>query len=135
MSKIIGGINRGVNKIFRSEDLDGKPLPYWASESFEEFKEKKQTIQIKPREGDTFWKQKLSSTEYRVLRKKGTEIPNSSRLNHHFPKTGYYGCRACGNPLYSYKAKFDSGCGWPAFGSFVEGSITTKNDYSFGMRR
>lgn len=32
-------------------------------------------------------------------------------------------------------AKFDSGCGWPAFGSFIEGSVETRPDNSLGMER
>ena len=32
-----------------------------------------------------------------------------------YPEKGYFVCKGCGNPLYSHKAKFNSGCGWPAF--------------------
>lgn len=135
ISKLIGGVNKRMSKFFRSGDLDGKPLPHWTSDSFQKMTDKKNKIRIKPKEGNHFWKEHLSMREYHVLRKKGTEAPNTSILNHHFPKHGYYGCRGCGNPLYSHKAKFDSGCGWPAFGSFVEDSIHTRDDYSFGVKR
>lgn len=42
------------------------------------------------------------------------------------PKGGYFGCKACGNPLYSAEAKFHSGCGWPSFDKCYAGS--TVND-------
>ena len=44
-------------------------------------------------------------------------------------------CRGCGTPLYSAKAKFDSGCGWPAFDKCYAGAVKTEVDNSFGMRR
>lgn len=48
---------------------------------------------------------------------------------------GHFTCRACGKPLYSAAAKFDSGCGWPAFDKIVQDSVVTKTDNSFGMMR
>eukprot|EP00808_Paulinella_micropora_P020044 g36726.t1 len=82
------------------------------------------------------WKKQLSAEEYEVLRNKGTERPGKdSEYNKHYPKEGFYKCRACGNPLYSYKAKFDSGCGWPAFDKCYQGAIKTNVDESHGMKR
>lgn len=60
------------------------------------------------------WKEALSSAEYAVLRKKGTERAFSSDLNH-IDVPGTFVCAACGNPLYKTKHKFDSGTGWPSF--------------------
>ena len=48
---------------------------------------------------------------------------------------GHFVCRACRAPLYSARAKFDSGCGWPAFDKCYKGSVDIKTDVSFGMRR
>mmetsp|Transcript_17176 Transcript_17176/g.25555 ORF Transcript_17176/g.25555 Transcript_17176/m.25555 type:complete len:150 (+) Transcript_17176:154-603(+) len=84
---------------------------------------------------DQEWKKKLSKEEYRVLRKKGTERAFSGEYDKFYPKKGYFVCAGCGNPLYSYSAKFNSGCGWPAFDKCYQGSITTFEDSSFGMRR
>jgi peptide methionine sulfoxide reductase MsrB len=36
---------------------------------------------------------------------------------------------------FACQAKFDSGCGWPAFDKIVEGAVVTKTDTSIGMVR
>jgi peptide-methionine (R)-S-oxide reductase len=84
---------------------------------------------------DAEWKKKLTSAEYSVIRKKGTEAPNTGEYNKFKPKEGYFACKACDNPLYSYKAKFDSGCGWPAFDRCFKNSVATHVDGSMFMRR
>lgn len=48
------------------------------------------------------------------------------------PKIGYFACRGCENPLYSYEAKFNSGCGWPAFDKCYKGAVNTNVDNSYG---
>ncbi|KAJ1414905.1 Mss4-like protein [Ochromonadaceae sp. CCMP2298] len=40
-----------------------------------------------------------------------------------YSKEGTYTCVGCGEPLYTAKSKFDSGCGWPAFYEGVPGAI------------
>lgn len=56
----------------------------------------------------------LSSEQFRVLRQRGTEAPFTGIYWNHKEK-GIYLCAGCGNPLFSWKAKFDSGTGWPSF--------------------
>ncbi len=63
---------------------------------------------------DEEWKKKLSPEQYRVLRKKSTEIPFTGKYVHTKDK-GMYACAACGNELFDSSAKFDSGTGWPSF--------------------
>ena len=87
---------------------------------------------------DTEWRAKLSTDEYRVLRKKGTEPPFSGDfISREWDtlKKGYFACRGCDAPLYLYKAKFSAHCGWPAFDKFVKGSIRTVVDTTHGMVR
>ena len=70
---------------------------------------------------------KLTDDEYKVLRQKQTEAWNTGKYNDKFmPKKGYYACKGCQNPLYSWSAKYKSGCGWPAFNKCFEGSIKTQ---------
>jgi peptide methionine sulfoxide reductase MsrB len=40
-----------------------------------------------------------------------------------------------GEPLFSSKDKFDSGCGWPAFSKPVENNVHNLSDLSHGMVR
>ena len=61
------------------------------------------------------WKSFLTAEQYRVLREKGTERPGTGEYDKFKPKKGFFACAGCDNPLYSYEAKFNSGCGWPAF--------------------
>ena len=56
----------------------------------------------------------LTTEEKRIIEDKGTERPFSGEYDD-FYKDGAYICRRCNAPLFSSKAKFDAGCGWPAF--------------------
>jgi methionine-R-sulfoxide reductase len=65
---------------------------------------------------------KLTDEEQAVIIGKQTEMPFSGQYDDFFQK-GMYVCRQCDNPLYSSKAKFDAGCGWPAFDDEVKSSV------------
>ena len=71
---------------------------------------------------DAEWKQILTPEQYKVMREKGTEMPFTSPLNEK-KDAGTFECAACGLPLFSSEAKFDSGTGWPSFGK----PITAEN--------
>src|SRR5919198_6242610 len=60
------------------------------------------------------WQVIMSPQQFYVMRRAGTEAPSLSgnALDH---RKGVYVCSACGNPLYSADAKFDSRTGWPSF--------------------
>lgn len=79
-------------------------------------------------------KKKLTTDEYRVLRKKGTEPPFSGKLLYE-KRRGTYNCKVCGTPLFASTAKFDSGTGWPSFDQALPGSIKEVPDDSHGMHR
>lgn len=80
------------------------------------------------------WKKDLTPEEYRVLREKGTEAPFTGKYVHE-NKDGMYTCVACGNPLFSSDAKFDSGTGWPSFDDALPGAVRLEEDDSLGMSR
>ena len=60
------------------------------------------------------WKKVLTPEQYYILREQGTEQPYTGEYADH-KKTGTYHCAACGLALFSSKAKYDSGTGWPSF--------------------
>jgi peptide-methionine (R)-S-oxide reductase len=86
-----------------------------------------------PQDEEEF-KKKLTPEQYRVLREKGTEMPFSGNAVHP-DEDGLYRCVACGNPLFSADAKFDSGTGWPSFDEAIPGSVKMVEDTSHGMVR
>ena len=63
---------------------------------------------------DAEWRAELDPEQYRILRQKGTEAPFSGEYDHVF-EPGTYHCAGCGAELFASDAKYDSGCGWPAF--------------------
>jgi len=76
----------------------------------------------------------LTNQQKNILFNEGTERPFSSSLLHE-KREGYYHCANCGAKLFSSKAKFDSGTGWPSFSESLPGAFKTKVDYAFGMKR
>ena len=81
------------------------------------------------------WKKLLTPEQYEVLRGKGTERPFVNRYDDHF-EPGTYSCAACGQELFSSEAKFNSGCGWPAFYVAKAGDrVRLTPDHSLGMVR
>jgi peptide-methionine (R)-S-oxide reductase len=60
------------------------------------------------------WKERLTKEQFKVLRKGDTEraFANAYHDNH---QVGIYVCAGCALPVYSSKAKYDSGTGWPSF--------------------
>jgi peptide-methionine (R)-S-oxide reductase len=81
------------------------------------------------------WKEILTSSEYRILRKRGTELPYVNEYNNN-KKEGIYYCGACGQPLYSSEHKYDSGTGWPSFWKPIKPSVVgEKEDNSLFMTR
>ncbi len=69
----------------------------------------------------------LDPTESRVIVYKGTEFPNTGKLNK-FYEAGNYVCKRCEAPLYTSESKFDSGCGWPSFDDEVPNAIKYEAD-------
>lgn len=83
---------------------------------------------------DEEWQEKLSPTQYDVLRCHGTERRGTSPLNHE-KREGTYRCAGCGQPLFSSEAKFESGTGWPSFYAPMADAVETTTDNSHFMMR
>ena len=56
----------------------------------------------------------LTPEEQDVIEHKGTERPFTGEYDYFF-QDGVFICRKCNTPLFTAQAKFDAGCGWPAF--------------------
>jgi peptide-methionine (R)-S-oxide reductase len=84
---------------------------------------------------DEEWKRYLTSEQYEVCRRKGTELPFSGEYFNSKEK-GVYRCVCCGNELFSSDNKFDSGTGWPSFTQPIKfENVERQLDLSIGMRR
>lgn len=80
------------------------------------------------------WRQRLSASQYAVLREEGTEPPYSSPLNDEH-RAGLFSCAGCDLPLFSSHTKFDSHTGWPSFWQPVAQAVATRKDRTLGMLR
>jgi peptide-methionine (R)-S-oxide reductase len=84
---------------------------------------------------DDEWRALLTPEQYAVLRRAGTEAPFTGEYDHVF-EPGVYRCAGCGAELFTSEAKYDSGCGWPAFSAPAgEAAVEEETDVSHGMRR
>ena len=84
---------------------------------------------------DDVLKEKLSTLEYQVTQEAATE----RAFTHEYYKNqedGIYVDITTGEPLFSSKDKYDSGCGWPSFTKPISKDVVTyANDTSFNMVR
>jgi peptide-methionine (R)-S-oxide reductase len=84
---------------------------------------------------DEEWRAELTRQQYDVLRRKGTEPPFTGEYDDVF-EPGTYRCAGCGAELFESEAKYDSGCGWPAFSAPASGdAIEEEVDTTYGMVR
>jgi peptide-methionine (R)-S-oxide reductase len=81
------------------------------------------------------WREMLDPAQYQVCRLAGTERPFTGKYN--TTKTvGTYHCICCDAELFSSRAKFDSGCGWPSFYEPIGNQAMIElHDSSHGMIR
>lgn len=78
---------------------------------------------------------RLSRQEHYVTQENGTEPAFSGQYDKHF-EPGIYVDIVSGEPLFASSAKYDSGCGWPAFSKPIEkANVAEKLDRSHGMTR
>lgn len=77
----------------------------------------------------------LTEMQYNVTQNNATEPPFDNEYYDNF-KEGIYVDITSGEPLFTSKDKFDSGCGWPSFSKPIdEKVIKEKLDLSHGMVR
>ena len=89
----------------------------------------------KVQKSEAEWRAELPPEQFHVLREKGTEAPFSGEYDHTF-ESGTYRCAGCGAELFSSGAKYDSGCGWPAFyAAASDEAIDEETDTTYGMVR
>lgn len=86
-------------------------------------------------QNDAQWKERLTPTQFCIMRQKGTEAPFANEFwNHH--EKGVYRCAGCGQDLFDSETKFDSGTGWPSFWKPAHSEhVATEEDADHGMIR
>ena len=89
----------------------------------------------KTRKSEDQWRRELTPEQYRILREKGTEPAFTGQYVNN-KEEGLYRCAACGMPLFSSQAKYDSRSGWPSFVEPIDPEhVQTDEDLSHGMHR
>jgi peptide-methionine (R)-S-oxide reductase len=83
---------------------------------------------------DDEWRKRLSPEQYAVMRRHGTEMPNSCALLYE-KRAGVFECAGCDTPLFESMLKFESGTGWPSFTTPIKGALEETIDRSHGMVR
>ena len=77
----------------------------------------------------------LTPLQYKVTQENATERPFEN-LYWDNKQEGIYVDIVTGEPLFSSRDKYDSGCGWPSFTKPIEpANITKKSDTSLMMER
>ena len=94
-----------------------------------------ETKSLKVEKTDAEWRAQLTPEQYRVTRKHGTERAfTGPYVDNH--AEGTYRCVCCGKPLFSSKAKFESGTGWPSYYEPIAAdAVTAHKDRSLFMTR
>ncbi len=88
-----------------------------------------------PKPSDAELKQKLTELQYDVTQGKHTERSFSNEYWDNFAP-GIYVDITTGEPLFSSKDKFESGCGWPSFTKPIAAEVAEyQKDNSFNMTR
>jgi peptide-methionine (R)-S-oxide reductase len=95
----------------------------------------REPVMTKVQKTEAEWKAELAPEQYHVLREKGTEAPFTGEYDHTFEQ-GTYRCAGCGAELFRSDAKYDSGCGWPAFSAPTDAEAVDEESYTtYGMVR
>ena len=84
---------------------------------------------------ENYWKDKLTSEQFNITRKGGTERPFSGKFLDN-KENGIYICVCCETQLFHSDKKYNSNSGWPSFTEpLSEHSIKSLEDRSHFMVR
>ena len=89
----------------------------------------------KVRKTNAEWQKILTTPQFVITRRAGTEIPYSGELlGEH--RAGIFRCADCGTALFDAKTKFESGTGWPSFWEVIaDENVREKADLGLGLLR
>jgi len=105
----------------------------WGTAGREALPQPRQKAFVKP--DDATLRKKLTTMQYDVTQKDGTEPPFENEYNDN-KRAGIYVDVVSGEPLFSSLDKYDSGTGWPSFTKPLHpGSIIEKDDRGLFMHR
>jgi len=105
--------------------------------NFDNLKDTVVTIDMKkyPKPSDEILKKKLTAIQYKVTQENDTESAYSNEYWDN-KQAGIYVDVVTGEPLFSSKDKYDSGCGWPSFTKpIIPEVVTYKDDKNYNMTR
>ena len=91
--------------------------------------------QLKVVKTEPEWRKQLTSEQFYVTRKHGTERPF---IGPHLSekRAGTFACVCCGAPLFASNTKYESGTGWPSFYAPIDAKAVSKHaDGLLFMRR
>ena len=88
-----------------------------------------------PKPSEEVLREKLTNAQYSVTQENNTEHAFSNEYWDNY-KVGLYVDVATGEPLFSSKDKYDSGCGWPSFTQpIIPEVVTYDDDTTYNMVR
>jgi len=122
---------------YHQKYLDKNPSGYChiSRDKFEKARQAREIpVKYEPLSKDAL-KNKLSELQYNVTQNAATEPPFENEYYDNFEE-GIYVDITTGEPLFSSRDKFDSGCGWPSFSKPINDDLIKEiPDYSYGMSR
>ena len=134
------GVFAGVEHVASSGLVQGEPpLGPDAMVDIVEFddagRRKGKVTLHKVRKTNAEWQKILTTPQFVITRKAGTEIPYSGELlNEH--RAGIFRCADCGTALFDSSTKFESGTGWPSFWEVIaDENVRERDDFSLGVLR
>lgn len=135
-TEVLPLVNFFLAEEYHQDYLEKNPNGYCHID-FSNLSEEVVNIDIKkyPRPSNEELKTKLTDIQYKVAVENNTESAFSNEYfdNH---EAGLYVDVVTGEPLFSSKDKYDSGCGWPSFTKPITNQvITLKEDKKFNMVR